>query len=127
MKEIQAYIRPSLLADLVERLEAEGAHALTVSHVDAIGALADAEDDRLQRFHKYREHYADLAKVEILCADAEVERFVSVIHEASANGARGDGRIFVLNIERALCLEGKERHAGLQGVPSGDLMCTPTE
>ncbi len=128
MKEIKAYVRPGLLADIIERLETEGAHDLAVSRVDAIGAMADAEDDRLRRDHKYRDQYADIAKVEIVCADAEVDRFVSVLREAPSNGARGDGRIFVLNIERALRLdEGKERHAGLQSVPIGDLTCAPAE
>lgn len=126
MKEIKAYVRPGLLADIIERLEAEGALDLTVSRVDAIGALADAEEDRLRRGHKYRDQYADIAKVEIVCADAEVDRFVSVLREAPINGARGEGRIFVLNIERTLSLgEGRERHEGLQGVPIGDVACAP--
>ena len=104
MKEIKAYVRPGPLAHVIERLEEEGAHDLAVTHVDAIGALANTEDDCLQRDHKYREQYSDIAKVEIVCADAEVERFVNVLKQASANGAHADGRIFVLNVERAVNL-----------------------
>ncbi len=102
MKEIKAYVRPGSLAQIIDRLEGEGARDLAVTRVDAIGALAEAEDDRLRRGHKYGEQYSDMAKVEIACADAEVERFVKVLKEASVNGVRSDGRIFVLNIEAAI-------------------------
>jgi nitrogen regulatory protein PII len=102
MKEIKAYVRPGPLAQVIDRLEKEGARDLAVTRVDAIGALANTEDDGLQREHKYREHYSDVAKVEIVCADADVDRFVAVLRDASANGARSDGRIFVLNVEQAV-------------------------
>lgn len=104
MKEIQAYVRPGPLAQIIERLEAEGARDLAVARVDAIGALAATEDDCLRRGNKYREQYADMAKVEIVCADTEVERFVNVLKQASVNGAHNDGRIFVLNVEAAINL-----------------------
>ena len=102
MKEIKAYVRPDRLASIVSRLEQEGARDLTVTRVDAIGALADTEKDRLRLFRNYSEKYSDIAKIEIICADAEVNRFVGVLREASYTGERGDGRIFVVNVERAI-------------------------
>ena len=102
MKEIKAYVRPDRLAGIVTRLEEEGARDLTVTRVDAIGVLADADKDRLRIFRNYAEKYSDIAKIEIVCADAEADRFVSVLREASYTGERGDGRIFVLNVERAI-------------------------
>lgn len=71
MKEIKAYVRPGPLADIIDRLEAQGARDLAVTRVDALGALAEAEDDRLRRGHKYRDQYSDMAKVEIVCAAAD--------------------------------------------------------
>jgi nitrogen regulatory protein P-II 1 len=102
MKEIKAYVRPDRLASIVSRLEQEGARDLTVTRVDAIGALADTEKDRLRLFRNYSEKYSDIAKVEMVCADAEVNRFVGVLRETSYTGERGDGRIFVMNVERAV-------------------------
>ena len=102
MKEIKAYVRPDRLANIVSRLEQEGARDLTVTRVDAIGALADADQDRLRIFRNYAEKYSDVAKIEIVCTDAEVNRFVAVLREASYTGDRGDGRIFVTNVERAI-------------------------
>lgn len=102
MKEIKAYVRPDRVPGIVSRLEEKGVRDLTVTRVEAIGALADAERDRLRLFRNYAEKYSDVAKIEIVCADAEVEGFVSVLREASYTGERGDGRIFVFNIERAI-------------------------
>ena len=108
MKEIQAYVRPDYLTTIVSRLEQEGARDLTVTRVDAIGALADSERDRLRIFRNYSEKYSDIAKIEIVCADAEVDRFVGVLRKASYTGERGDGRIFVVNVERAINIRSGE-------------------
>ncbi len=114
MKEIKAYVRPERLSSIVSRLEQEGARDLTVTRVDAIGALADSEKDRLRLFRNYAEKYSDIAKVAMVCADAEVTRFVSVLREASFTGERGDGRIFVMNVERAVNIRtGKEGEEAL--------------
>lgn len=102
MKEIKAYVRMGRLTTVVSDLERKGARDLTVTRVEAIGALADAEADRLRLFRKYSEKYSDIAKIEIVCADAEMDGFVSVLKEASYTGERGDGRIFVVNVERAI-------------------------
>lgn len=102
MKEIKAYIRPERLPYIVNRLEQEGARDLTVTRVDAIGALADSEKDRLRIFRNYSEKYSDIPKIEIVCADDEVDRFVGVLRETSYTGERGDGRIFIFNVERTV-------------------------
>lgn len=102
MKEIKAYVRMGRLMTIVSDLERKGARDLTVTRVEAIGALADAEDDRLRLFRKYSEKYSDIAKIEIVCADAEVDRFVGVLREASYTGEPGEGRIFIFNVERTV-------------------------
>lgn len=102
MKEIKAYIRYDRLAHIVSRLDEEGVRDLTVSRVEAIGALADTDVDRLHIFRKYSEKYSHVVKIEIVCTDVEVDRFVGVLREASYTGEHGDGRIFVLNVERAM-------------------------
>jgi hypothetical protein len=49
-----------------------------------------------------------IAKIEIICADDQVDRFVRVLREPSYTGEREDGRIFVLNIERAINIRSGE-------------------
>ena len=109
MKEIKAYVRPGPLGTIIDRLAAEGARDLVVTRVDVLGALARTDDDCLQRYHKYPEHHSDVARLELTCADTDVERFVNVLREASPNGGRGDGRIVVSHVEAAINLGGSRR------------------
>ncbi len=104
MKEIQAFISPSRMATVLARLEAEGARDLAVTRVDALGALAGAEDDCLRSVRPDGEESSRLAKIEIVCAETDAERFVSVLREASGSGRNAGGRVFVVNVERALDL-----------------------
>lgn len=108
MKEIKAYVKETFLANVIGRLAEEGARDLTVSHVRAIGTLADAKQFRMDVFRQHYEKYSDIAKVEIVCADADVDRFVRVLREPFYTGEQGDGRIFVLNIERAINIRSGE-------------------
>ncbi len=102
MKEIKAYVNEHFLEHVLGRLTEEGASDVAVSHVIALGALADAEQFRLKMFKQYWEKYSNIAKVEIVCADADVDRFVRVLREPFYTGDKGDGRIFILPVERAV-------------------------
>ncbi len=102
MKEIKAYVKETFLANVIGRLAEEGARDLTVSHVMAVGTLADAKQFRMEVFRQHYEKYSDIAKVELVCADADVDRFVRVLREPFYTGEPGDGRIFVLNVDRAI-------------------------
>lgn len=98
MKEIKAYVRPNFLDGTIEALEEAGARDMTVIRVDAIGALADYEQDRWHVLRKYSSKYSALAKIELVCRDDEAAQFVEVIREHCHTGERGDGRIFVSDI-----------------------------
>jgi len=102
MKEIKAYMRPFFLDGTIEHLEREGAKDITVIRVDAIGAFADHESDRWHVIRKYLEKYSAIAKLEIVCLDEEADRFMRIIYEHGHTGERGDGRVFIQNVERAL-------------------------
>jgi nitrogen regulatory protein P-II 1 len=114
MKEIKAYIRPNFINGAIEKLEEAGARDITVIRVDAIGALADTEFDRWHVVRKYDEKYFRIAKIEIVCKDDEAMRFMQVIKEHAHFGERGDGRIFLTNVEHAINIQtGEEGEAAL--------------
>lgn len=102
MKEIKAYVRPVRLGTILHELEAAGARDITVIRVDAIGVIADPEQDRKRFVRAYAERYSAAAKLEIVCRDEEAERFVRIIQEHARTGGPGDGRVFVSAIERAI-------------------------
>lgn len=102
MKEIKAYIRPTYLEVAIQSLEEAGARDITVIRVDAIGALADYEQDRWHMLRKYSEKYSALAKLEIVCRDDEARGFVDIIKNHCHTGERGDGRVFVSDVSIAV-------------------------
>ena len=110
MKEIKAYIRPNFLENTIKKLEEEGARDITVLRVDAIGTLADYEDDRRHMIRKYEEKYSKIAKLEIVCRDEEAEKYMSIIQKHAYFGEHGDGRIFLAPIERAINIRTGEQN-----------------
>lgn len=114
MKEIKAYVRQGWVEDIVGRLEEEGARDLTITHAEAVGVLAETDNYRVRVFRKHLEKYSALAKIELVCGDAEVDRFIRVLHEAACTGEHAEGRIFVFNVERAVNLRtGEEGESAL--------------
>lgn len=115
MKEVKAYVRPHLLETIIPHLEKAGARDITVMRgVDALGQLADYEQDRRHIFRKYNEEYSGIAKLEIVCTESQCQQFVKIIAEHGRTGEPGDGRIFVSPIEQAVNIRnGKEGDAAL--------------
>ena len=114
MKEIKAYVRPTFLNSMIERLEEKGAKDITVIRVDALGALADHEFDRWHFVRKYAEKYFTIAKLEIVCRDDQAKEFMETIKEYGHTGEHGDGRVFISNVEYAANITtGREGEAAL--------------
>jgi nitrogen regulatory protein P-II 1 len=106
MKEVKAYLRPEKLDVVIAYLEEAGARDLTVIRVEAIGGMAEEE----RRFiRKYADKYEAVSKLEVVCTDEEGHRFAKIIREHALTGKRGDGRIFISDVDYALdILTGKE-------------------
>jgi len=87
---------------------------ITVVKVDALGNLVDPDEARYHLLRKYLEKYSTVSKIEIVCRDDEVDRFVEVIRDFARTGERGDGRVFVGEIVRTVQIRtGKEGEEAL--------------
>lgn len=102
MKEIKAYLRPTALDPVIRELESAGARDITVIRVDAIGAAVDEAEAEHRFFNRYNSKYSAVAKIEIVCRDADADRFAEIIRKRAHTGAPGDGRIFMADIQSAL-------------------------
>jgi nitrogen regulatory protein PII len=102
MKEIKAYIRPVAIEPAIRELEQAGARDITIIRVDAIGAMSDEAEAERHLFLKYAAKYSAVAKLEIVCTDADAGKFTEIIRKLGHTGAHGDGRIFVSDIGDAL-------------------------
>lgn len=102
MKEIKAYIRPDAIEPVIRELEKAGARDITLIRVDAFGAISDENESDHHLFHKYAAKYSSVAKLEIVCSDADVPRLTKIIQKLAYTGGHGDGRIFVSGIGDAI-------------------------
>jgi len=98
MNEIKAYIRPSLGHRVIRALRAAGVTDLSAVHVRGIGLL----EDPLTEESEIIEKSSDMLKLEIICMQTDVERFVEAIKEHAHTGKSGDGAIVVSPVARAI-------------------------
>lgn len=109
MKEIKAYIRPDKIDSVIHELEIAGTKGMTVIDVSTIGGWADSENVKLSL--KYCERYSSSVKIELVCPDDDLEKFVKVILDNAHTGSKGDGKIFVSDIMESISIRTKKRGA----------------
>lgn len=101
MKEIKAIVQPFLVEKVLSALDAlEDLPGVTISEIKGWGRLPDGRPS----------HDVDPAghglspkvKLEIVVRDDLADRVVETIATAARTGNPGDGKVFVLSVERAL-------------------------
>jgi len=111
MKEIKAYIKPHKLSAVTLALHSiEGLTGMSV--VDARGFGRSIGKNKSHRVADDLVDYIPHSKIEIICSDELVDEVVSKIEKAAHTGLRGDGRIFVINVETSVRIETGERKRG---------------
>lgn len=104
MKEIKAYIKPHKLQDVTMALHrVKGLSGMSM--VDVRGFGRSRGQDELVDFVPH-------VKIELVCPDAMVEELISTLQKAAHTGLRGDGKIYVSNVETAVRIETGERSEG---------------
>ena len=100
MKKIEAIIKPFKLDDVKDALEAIDIHGLTVTEVKGHGRQKGHSE--LYRGAEYVVDFLPKIKVEVVVGEDQLDDAVAAIVEAAKTGKVGDGKIFVLPVERAL-------------------------
>ena len=100
MKLIKAIIKPFKLDDVREALSEVGVQGITVSEVKGFGRQKGHTE--LYRGAEYRVDFLPKVKLETVVSDDDVENVVNAIRESANTGKIGDGKIFVIPIERAV-------------------------
>lgn len=108
MKEIKAYIKPHKLTAVTMALHRiEGLTGASVSDVRGFGRGKDKS-----RRHRVMDDLIDYephVKLEVVCQDAAAEAVVSAIQTAAHTGLRGDGKIYVIDVQDVVRIETGER------------------
>ena len=98
MKLITAIVKPFKLDDVREALSEIGVQGITVTEVKGFGRQKGHTE--LYRGAEYVVDFLPKVKIEVAVADSVVEQTIEAITKAANTGKIGDGKIFVLPIER---------------------------
>jgi len=107
VKKVEAIIRPSVLDAVKEDLGRVGIAGLTVSEVRGFGRQKGHTE--LYRGSEYTIDFLPKIRIEIVIADALVDKVVDTIAAAARTGAIGDGKVFVTPVEMAVRIRTGER------------------
>jgi len=100
MKLIIAIIKPFKLDEVRDALTPLGVQGLTVSEVKGFGRQKGQTE--IYRGAEYHVSFLPKVKIEVAVSSDIAEQVVEAIIKAAHTGKIGDGKIFVLDIERAV-------------------------
>jgi nitrogen regulatory protein P-II 1 len=107
VKLITAVIKPFRLDDVRAALESFGVAGLTVSEVSGDGRQRGHTE--VYRGAEYEVAFVPKVRVEVLCADDDVDDLVEVIVKAAQTGRIGDGKVWVTPVETVVRVRTGER------------------
>jgi len=109
MKKIEAIVKPFKLDEVKVALNEIGIQGMTISEVKGYGRQKGHKE--IYRGAEYVVDFIPKVKIEIVVAASEVDRVVDTIRAAAHTGKIGDGKIFVLPVERVLRVRTGEENA----------------
>jgi len=112
MKKIEAIIKPFRLDDVREALMELGVSGMTATEVKGFGRQKGHTE--LYRGAEYVVDFLPKVKIEVVVADAQADAIVDAILKSAKTGKIGDGKIFVMDVERAIRIRtGEEDEAAV--------------
>ena len=100
MKMVTAIVKPFKLDEVREALSGIGVQGITVTEVKGFGRQKGHTE--LYRGAEYVVDFLPKVRIDAAVDDELVERVIEAIEAAARTGKIGDGKIFVLDIERAV-------------------------
>jgi nitrogen regulatory protein PII len=109
MKLIMAIIKPFKLDEVRDALTPLGVQGLTVSEVKGFGRQKGQTE--IYRGAEYQVSFLPKVKIEVVVTDDMVDGVMDAIAKAANTDKIGDGKIFVLDVERAMRIRTGETDA----------------
>ncbi|MEW6766101.1 MAG: P-II family nitrogen regulator [Pseudomonadota bacterium] len=112
MKKIEAIIKPFRLDDVREALMELGVSGMTATEVKGFGRQKGHTE--LYRGAEYVVDFLPKVKIEVVVASHQADAVVDAILKSAKTGKIGDGKIFVMDVERAIRIRtGEEDEAAV--------------
>ena len=109
MKIVMAIIKPFKLEEVRDALTSLGVHGLTVTEVKGYGRQKGHTE--IYRGAEYAVSFLPKLKIEVAAASELVPQVIEAIAAAARTGQIGDGKIFVMPLERAVRIRTGETDA----------------
>lgn len=100
MKKIEAIIKPFKLDEVKDALNGIGIKGMTVTEVKGYGRQKGHTE--IYRGAEYVVDFIPKIKMEIIVQDEQVDQVLDTIINIARTGKIGDGKIFVLPVERVV-------------------------
>jgi nitrogen regulatory protein P-II 2 len=100
MKLIMAIIKPFKLDEVRQALTSVGVEGLTVCEVKGFGRQKGQTE--IYRGAEYAVNFLPKVKIEVAIADSQLDEAVDAIQSAANTGRIGDGKIFVMELSKAV-------------------------
>ena len=97
MKEIKAFVRPNKVNEIVHHLIDNDFENITLSSAEVTGKLQDENTFVSQKFSVTD---SEIAKLEIVAEDEDVDTICAIICEYGCTLNPGDGLIYVSDVEK---------------------------
>ncbi len=97
MKEIKAFIKPNRVKQVITALNENGYDNVTISMAEGTGSYK-----RPDAFPSLEFKVTDskVVKLELVCKKKDMEQIVQIISEHGRSPEKGDGIIYVSNVEK---------------------------
>ena len=110
MKLVMAIIKPFKLDEVRQALTPLGVQGLTVTEVKGFGRQKGQTE--IYRGAEYQVSFLPKLKIEVVVPDDMADAVVEAIANTARTGKIGDGKVFVLDLERALRIRTGETDLG---------------
>ena len=100
MKKVEAIVRHFKLEDVKNALHEQGIRGMTVTEVRGFGRQKGHTE--MYRGTEYTVDFVPKVKMEVVCADNNLQTVVDTILRSAQTGQIGDGKIFVSDLENSI-------------------------
>ena len=100
MKKIEAIIKPFKLEDVKDAVLELGVTGMTITEVKGFGRQKGHKE--IYRGAEYVVDFLPKMKIEVVVASDMVPRVIETIKKHAYTGEIGDGKIFILPVEKAI-------------------------
>ena len=99
MREIKAFIRRSMVSHVIKALRDHDFKSVTVTEVEGTGRFT-RPDNYAKPSLKFQLTHSEMSKMELVFKKEDVTKIAKIISEHGGTGEKGDGIIYVSEVEQ---------------------------